>query len=659
MTSRFKGYMGKMLDINLTTGKIGEYQVSDTDRELFLGGRYLSTKILWDELKPGIDPLSEENVLVVMTSPMTGSGGPCTSRYDISAKSPQTGAIGHSNSGGNFGMNMKRAGWDGMVVRGKASKPVYIEIEDEKVEIKPADHIWGMDTQESQKALLGKNTKGGTMAIGPAGENLVKFAAVVSQERCHGRTGMGAVMGSKNLKGMVARGTKTVPVHDPAKFKETIKKWIKMLQNHPATGDIAPKLGTAFSLIPLSVRNTLPTKNFSTGTYDKAYNISGEHLAEKYLVKNFGCVSCPIRCGRVVNINGLDVKGPEYEILALMGSNLLIDDLKAIINWNYDLDLLGMDAISTGTILGFAAELSEKGLWKSGIEFGKKEVISKAIKDIAYRRGIGNDLAEGVRFLSKKYGGEDFAPHVKGLEFPAYEPRGTVAQALGYATSSRGACHLDSGYEVYMEVTGPATMNQHQYRGKHPWTILTQNLMAVISAGGNCLFTGWTFYPGPAYKLPGKPLLSKIINGIMSNIGGIIALTIKLPPWLLPIHVPIMLPHSKALKELTGMKMHFGRWIRVGDRGYNMEKCFNLREGINKEHDKLAKRFTDVPLLPDNKKSVVRMDKLLPRYYRLRGWDKDGIPKKGTLKKLKLDFIDLSLIKKTAAAGVISGKEKN
>ncbi len=634
-----------MLDVNLTTGKVGEYQVSDTDRELFLGGRYLSTKILWDELKPGVDPLSDENILVVMTSPLTGTGGPCTSRYDISAKSPQTGAIGHSNSGGNFGMNLKRAGWDGMVVRGKADSPVYLEIEDDTVSIKKAGKIWGMDTQEAQKAMLGTG-KGGSMAIGPAGENLVKFAAVVSQERCHGRTGMGAVMGSKNLKGMIARGTKSVPINDPENYKITVKKWIKLLQGHPATGVMAPRLGTAFSLMPLSVRNTLPTKNFSAGTYDKAYNISGEMLAEKHLVKNFGCISCPIRCGRVVNINGHEVKGPEYEIMCLMGSNLLIDDLEAIIHWNYEIDLLGMDTISTGTILGFAAELNEKGIWKNGIAFGDKKAMSKAIQDIAYRRGIGNDLAEGVRFLSKKYGGEDFAPHVKGLEFPAYEPRGTVSQALGYATATRGACHLDAGYEVYMEVTGPITMDQHKYRGKPPWTVLTQNLMAVISAGGNCLFTGWTFVPKPAYKVPGKPLLSKIVTAVMSNVGWLIAATVKTPPWLLKIHVPFLLPHSKALKEATGMKMDFGIWSRIGERGYNMEKLFNLREGINKEHDKLARRFTDEPLIPGKPKTVVRMDKMLPKYYRLRGWDKNGIPKKKTLKKLKLDFIDITQITK-------------
>lgn len=645
MASIYKGYMGKMLDIDLTGEKIGEYEVSDRDRELFLGGRYLSTKILWDELRPGVDPLSGENILIVMTSPLTGTGAPSTSRYDISAKSPQTGAIGHSNSGGNFGMNLKRAGWDGIVVRGRASRPVYLEIEDEKVTIKDAGSIWGMDTQEAQKAMLGAS-KGGSMAIGPAGENLVKFAAVVSQERCHGRTGMGAVMGSKNLKGMIARGTKTVPIHDPENFKPSVKKWIKMLQGHPATGDMAPRLGTAFSLIPLSVRNALPTKDFSSGTYEKAYDISGEMMAEKHLVKNFGCISCPIRCGRVVNIKGHEVKGPEYEILCLLGSNMLIDDIKAIIDWNYDIDLLGMDTISTGTILGFAAELNEKGIWKNGISFGDKEAVSKAIKDIAYRRGIGDDLAEGVRFLSKKYGGEDFAPHVKGLEFPAYEPRGTVAQGLGYATASRGACHLDAGYEVYTEVTGPVTMNQHKYRGKPAWTALSQNLMAVISAGGSCLFTAWTFMPKPAFKLPGKPILSRVINTIFGSLGLVFTVTLKLPPWLLPLHFPFLLPHSKVLKEVTGMKMHFGIWTRIGDRGYNMEKLFNLREGVNKEHDRLAKRFTDEPLIPGNPKTVVRMDKMLPKYYKVRGWDKNGVPKRKTLKKLDLDFVDIEQIVK-------------
>ncbi|HMB20769.1 MAG TPA: aldehyde ferredoxin oxidoreductase N-terminal domain-containing protein, partial [Spirochaetota bacterium] len=344
MATRYKGYMGKVLEIDLTSGNIGEYPVTDTDRELFLGGRFLSTKILWDELEKGVDPLSADNVLIVMTSPLTGSGAPSSSRYDISAKSPLTGAIGHSNSGGNFGIHLKKAGYDGIVVRGRSEKPVYLEIDNEQVSIRDGAEIWGMDTQKSQEAM----GKGGTMAIGPAGENLVKFASVVSQERSHGRTGMGAVMGSKNLKGMVARGNRKVPIEKPDEFKQVIKKWIKMLKDHPATGDFAPRYGTAGFLTSLSMRNALPTKNFTSGSYQDAYSIGGERLADDFLVKNYGCVSCPIRCGRVVNIDGREVKGPEYEILCLLGSNMMINDMDAIIRWNYKLDLLGMDAITVG-----------------------------------------------------------------------------------------------------------------------------------------------------------------------------------------------------------------------------------------------------------------------------------------------------------------------
>jgi len=219
MASKYKAYTGKVLEIDLTHGRIGEYPLSDRDRELFVGGRYLSTKILWDELKPGIDPLSPENVLIIMTGPLTGTGAPSSSRYDISAKSPLTGAIGHSNSGGNFGLHLKKAGWDAIVIRGKAEKPVYIEIDNDNVAIKDAQALWGKNTHEAQ-SMLGK---GGTVVIGPAGEHLVKYASAVSQERSHGRCGMGAVMGSKNLKGLVARGTKKLEVAEPEKLKQHYK----------------------------------------------------------------------------------------------------------------------------------------------------------------------------------------------------------------------------------------------------------------------------------------------------------------------------------------------------------------------------------------------------------------------------------------------------
>jgi len=634
MASKYKGYMGKILDVDLSTGKTSEYPISDKDRELFLGGRFISTKILWDELKAGTDPLSSDNILIVMTSPLTGTGAPSSSRYDISAKSPLTGGIGHSNSGGNFGIHLKRAGWDGVIIRGKAEKPVYIEIKEDQIEIKDAGELWGVDTQAAQEVL----GTGGKIVIGPAGENLVKFATVVSQERVHGRTGMGAVMGSKNLKGIVASGNKKVELDKPEKYKKSLKGWFKMLQNHPATGDIAPKYGTSVFLKPLSDKDTLPTKNFAKGSFKDADMISGERLAKEYLVKNYGCTSCPIKCGRVVNLDGKEIKGPEYEVLCLMGANLLINDMDAIIRWNYELDLLGIDTISVGNVLGFAAELNEKGLWDNGIEFGKKDNISQLLKDIAERKGVGEDLAEGVRFLSEKYGGKDFAAHVKGLEIPAYEPRGATGHALGYATASRGACHLDGGYMVYLEVTGPATLDPFHFRSKPGWVVLDQNLLAAISAGGNCLFTSWTFIPNIAFKLPEHKILSWIVTKALTYTWFLIDMALKTPLFLMKFHLPL-LPHSKFIKLATGMKMDYGRFVRVGERGYTLERMFTMREGIGQDQDTLAKRFTEEKLSKNDDRTRVPLKEMLPKYYKLRQWDENGVPTKEVLKKLGLSSL--------------------
>jgi aldehyde:ferredoxin oxidoreductase len=637
MASKYKGYTGKILDINLTTGAIGEYPLSDEDRKRFIGGRFISTKILWDELKPGTDPMSPDNLLIVMTSPLTGTGAPSTSRYDISSKSPATGGIGHSNSGGSFGIHLKRAGWDGIVIRGKAEKPVYLDIDEDNLQIKSADHLWGMNTEEAQEAL----GKGGKMVIGPAGENLVKYAIIASGGRVHGRTGMGTVMGSKNLKGIVAKGKKKIELDQTDKFRSGVKKWVKLLKNHPATGDILPHLGTANFVKILNKKNALPTRNFSRASFAGADNISGERLADEFLIKNSGCVSCPIKCGRVVELDGKQIKGPEYEIICLMGSNLEIDDMNAIIRWNYELDLMGVDTITVGNVLGFAAELNEKGMWDSGIEFGKKDNISEIIHNITYRKGIGDDLAEGVKSLSEKYGGKEFAAHSKGLEIAGYEPRAAVGHALGYATANRGACHLDGGYMIYSEINGPLTLDPQHYKSKPSWTILNQNMMAAVSAGGNCLFTAWTFVTSFAYKLPNMKITSMVVSKILTHTWFLITLLLKTPPFMIKFNLP-MLPHSKFIQLATGMKMNLGLFTRAGERGYNMERLFNLREGIRKDKDTLAKRFTDVPLQKGNEKSKVPLKQMLPKYYKLRGWDKNGIPTQKTLDKLDLDFVDLS-----------------
>ncbi|MGM0403777.1 MAG: aldehyde ferredoxin oxidoreductase family protein [Thermodesulfobacteriota bacterium] len=642
MASVFKGYTGKILDINLTDGSIGEYPLSDTDRERFLGGRFISTKILWDQLKPGIDPLGEENLLIAMTSPLTGTGAPCSSRFDISAKSPLTLGIGHSNSGGRFGIHLKRAGFDGVVVRGRAETPVYIDINEDEARILPADELWGSDTEKTQQAL----GKGGKLVIGPAGENMVKYAVIVSHERVHGRCGMGAVMGSKNLKAIVANGKKKIELFDTPGFRNGVKKWVDMLKKHPATGDLAPRYGTAQFVNTLNRKNALPTRNYARGNFAGAYNLSGERMAADFLKSNTGCPTCPIRCGRVVEFEGKRIKGPEFETLCLMGSNLEIDDMEAIIAWNYEMDLLGMDTISTGNALGFAMELNEKGLWDNGLYFGKKENISAVIRDIAYKRGIGEDLAGGVRYLSEKYGGKDFAAHVKGLEIAGYSPRAAIGHALGYATANRGACHLDGGYVVYFEINGPMTLDPGHYRSKPAWAVLDQNLLAAISAAGSCLFTSWTFVPPAAFSLPKNPSASRAVTKILTHTWGAVVLLQRLPSKLFKLHLP-MLPHSKFLHLATGMKMDFGRFLKAGERGYTLERLFNLREGIGKKQDTLARRFTHEPLNPKDPKSVVPLDKMLPEYYRIRRWDENGIPTPAALRRMDLDFVNLRDVRGT------------
>ncbi|MDD5712662.1 MAG: aldehyde ferredoxin oxidoreductase C-terminal domain-containing protein, partial [Smithellaceae bacterium] len=260
------------------------------------------------------------------------------------------------------------------------------------------------------------------------------------------------------------------------------------------------------------------------------------------------------------------------------------------------------------------------------------------IKDIAYKNGVGADLAEGVKAMSKKYGGEDFAPHAKGLEMAAYEPRGAVGHGLGYATANRGACHLDGGYLIYFEATGPVLLNPTHWRSKAGWAILDQNLLSAISAGGNCLFTSWTFIPGPAYKVPNSKILSAVISKVLTYAWASIDGLLMIPPALMAIHLP-MLPHSKALKFATGMDMTFGKFLEVGDRGFNMERLFNLREGLTGKDDTLPKRFTDVPQIPGKDAMRVRLDKMMPKYYKLRGWDKNGVPTAKRMKRLGMSDI--------------------
>ncbi len=632
MSSKYGGYTGKILKVDLGKKSFEEYPFTDKERELFLGGKIMAAKIIYDNIKAKIEPLSEDNMMVVTTCPLTGTGVPSSSRFNISSISPLTGLLCSSNCGGSFGFNLKRAGYDGLIIVGKAKEKTYLKVTDKKIEFSPADEIWGKTTGETQKALGGR---GGKIVIGPAGENLVRYACIVSEERAAGRGGLGAVMGSKNLKAVVAEGTYTPQAFNKEKLKKISKKWVKKLKEHPFTGEQLTKLGTSGLISKMNFKKILATKNFSKGQFEGHDKINGEYMAENHLVKNNGCITCPIKCGRVVEVDGKQVKGPELETLGLLGANLMNDDIELIIRWNYLLDEMGMDTISAAGSLAFAMELNEKGLWKNGLEFGKTDNIEKTIKETAFRSSdLGNSLAEGTREMSKRYGGEDFCISSKGMEISAYEPRSAVGQGLGYAISNRGGCHLNAGYLVVLEGLG-LSIDQYTHKGKAALTATFQNLMEAVSAGGNCLFTTFAVFPGFLISKP-NGLITRTVNKIMPYLGGVLYLALRYP-WILSVNLPSILPHTVALSAVTGMKFNFGKLLRIGERGYNLERLMNKRLGVSADCDTLPKRLTEELQDSDNPKSKVPLDKLKRRYYKVRGWSEDGLPTEKLIKKLGIE----------------------
>lgn len=632
MNSKYGGYMGRVLKIDLTKRKTVDYPWSDEDRKNYLGGKIMAAKILYDNLGPEVTPLSDENMIVISTGPLTGTGAPSSSRFNISSISPLTGFITSSNCGGSFGLFLKRAGYDALIITGKSDEKIYIDIIDDNVNFNDAGDLWGKTTGEAQELLAGNR---GKLVIGPAGENLVKYAGVFSDERTAGRGGIGAVMGYKNLKGIVVSGTKKAESKNPEMSKEINKRWIMSLKSNPLTGVQLPKYGTAGLVTLMQNRKMLATRNFKHGQFKDFEMVSGETLAEKYLIRNKGCVTCPIQCGRQVEVNGKKVKGPELETLGLLGPNIENNNLEAIIKWNYELDELGMDTISTAGSIAFAMELNERGLWDNGLQFGKIDNLSQVFKDIAYRRGIGELLAEGTKFLSEKFGGEEFAIHSKGMELSAYEPRAAVGQGLGYAVSNRGGCHLNAGYLVLFEGLGLA-IDPHTAKGKAELCILSQNLMEAVSAAGNCLFTLYSMIPGKLVSRPNSKV-TRLANRMLTSsvVEGSLKIINKSSQGGLPVNLPLI-PHIKSLETTTGMKMDFGRLRIIGERGYNLERMFNIRRGLTPENDSLPKRLTHELQDPRDQSTRVPLDELKTKYYRARGWNSEGIPEMKTLKRIGL-----------------------
>lgn len=637
--TKYSGYMGKVLVVDLSKSLVSEYPWSDEDRELYIGAKAMASKIMFDNFTGKETAFSEDNLIIVSTGPLTGTGAPCSNRFNISTLSPLTGITTSSNCGGNFGYYLKKAGIDALVIRGKCPVPTWIEIKNDKFFFHEAGDLWGMKVSQSQEELQRRmnearkcRVKCGMLSIGPAGENMVKYAAVISGERAAGRAGVGAVFGSKNLKAMVATGNHEVPVFDPEKTTKLYQKWTETLRKHPLTGNQLPKMGTAGLVSPMQMRGILSTRNYAYGQYEHFDKVNGEVLAEDYNIVNKGCMSCPIKCARTVNVEGQEVKGPELETLGLLGGGIMNDNLELILKWNYELDELGMDTISATSTLAWAMEANEQGLWKNGLSFGKTANISKTFENIAYRRGIGNELAEGSRWLSEKYGGKDFAIQSKGLELAAYEPRRSVGQGLGYAVSNRGGCHLNGGYLVIVENLGLNADPQTPH-AKADFCMFMQDLMESVSMTGQCLFTSYAVFPSFLISKPNS-VVTKTVNKVIPFLGPVVRILNKFPE-IASFHL-FLLPHTKALEYATGMKCNLARFIRAGERSYNVERAVNAKFGVSAAMDTLPKRLTNVPQDPKDPSTKVPLEVMKKVYYEARGWGKNGLPTEEKLRKMKI-----------------------
>ena len=624
--SELKGYMGNVLFIDLTNKTHNLFPWTDEDRKRTLGGKVMAADILLKHIRPGMKAFDEDNWIVVSTGPLTGCGCPNSSRFNISTISPLTNIITSSNCGGDFGLSLKRAGYDAVIFAGRSEKPVTVNITVDDVTFDDASELWGLTTSETQ-AKLKPNV--GKLVIGPAGENKVLYAGVFSNERTAGRGGTGAVFGDKNVKAVTAFGHLIPEVANRAKLNKVNEKWVHTLKTHPLTGRQLPKLGSAGLVAPMQAHHILATKNFSAGRFDDFEKISGEELAENHLVTNAACTGCVIRCARMVNVDNKVVKGPELEILGLMGANILNNDIEKIIEWNYHIDEMGMDCISFAGTVAFAMELKEKGMADFDLEFGRNDNITEIIKKVATREGKFSDLADGSRRMSKKYGGEDFAINAKGMELAAYEPRHAVGQGLGYATANRGGCHLNAGYMVVVEGLG-LDVDSLTPHGKAAISIMFQNLMEAISAAGECMFTSYAVLPG---FLTDKPnwWLTKTVLAAFPYVGPVVNLLSHFTK-VAKINVP-MLPHSSAVKYATGINSTMASFLTWGAYGINAERTANIILGQKANADKLPGRLINVPQDPNDPRTKVPLEKMKKVYYRARGW-KEGIPTYHRLKTL-------------------------
>lgn len=609
------GYMGRVLKVDLTSGtasiKSGGSQ--DGSFRKYLGGSGLAAKYLYDELVPNANPLGPENVLIFMTGPFCGTPVPASGRHAVAAKSPLTGFWGESDCGGHWGVMLKKAGFDGIVIHGRSKRPVYLWIKEGKVEIRDANHVWGMDNYDISETIRKETEMDAEIAsIGPAGEKLVKYSVIMTDGkdgRAAGRTGMGAVMGSKRLKAIAVHGTEKSAIHD----KKALMGSIRSITPNLIKGTSGfSNYGTSGGIVNIEKLGDLPIKNWRNGSWSGAASISGVKLAETYLTGKFHCASCPIGCGRVVKISDgkyapVSGAGPEYETVAVFGALLLIDDLAAICKANELCNRYGMDTLSTGGVIAFAFEAYEKGYLsadKTGglkLEWGNPDAMLNLIHMIANREGIGGLLAEGVKIASENLDPKckEFAVHVKGLEPSMHDPRAHNGLAVLYAVSNVGATHnqgITHNFEKLLtcpEMGLTAPPDRFAVEGKGIFTAKTEDFMSICDSLKICKFV-----------LFGGVTLTDLCH------------------WL---------------NFVTGWDVSVAELIRTGERITNLKRLHNIRFGLKKSDDTLPKRLTEekrgsggaAENLPD-------INRMLKEYYQYRGWSDAGVPLLEKINELNL-----------------------
>ncbi|MEM0343852.1 MAG: aldehyde ferredoxin oxidoreductase family protein [Thermoplasmata archaeon] len=595
----------KILRVDLTAGKMSDQIVPAEDEAKFLGGRALAAKILYEENKPKIDPYDPENRLIVMTGPYTGTYGAFTGFYNITTKSPLTGAILSAHSGGHWGPMLRKTGYDGIVFKGKAPKPVYLLVTDAGAELKDASDLWGRDVFETTEVLEKRHEKAKAAVIGPAGERLVRFASVMNDKhRAAGRGGAGAVMGSKNLKAIVVHGTKEVPQADPEKLKETFKAATATVKEK---AQAFMKYGTSMVVGITGKAGAIPTRNMQTGYFPDYEKIGGDALVNNHKVKDTACARCPLHCGNLTKAEKhyrTETEGPEYETLAMFGPNLGNSNLESIIMANNLCNMYGMDTISCADTIACAFELFEKGIVTEKdtgglrLEWGNHEAMVRLVEMTGRGEGFGRLIGEGSRRLAAKYGPEaqKYAMNVKGMEFPGYDPRGIQGMSLAFATSTRGACHLRA--TMYVPELFQGVLDRFTVKGKagtlkdmHQLFTLYDSMVLCKFGARNAFANSWD-------------------NMVM------------------------------LVNAATGRGYTVDELKRIGARGWTVERLFNLREGLSRKDDTLPERLFTTPIHDGPSKGAVvnrtDFEAELTEYYRLWGWTQDGVPTREALADLGL-----------------------